>query len=386
METTPSALRATLGFTKAEHVSADHERPGTLRAQTVPPDADPTRSWEYHSCDLYDLAAPETPEMTLPEAGFQSIDLSGNVDLQQALDRVRDEDRVSEESAEALRASLRGAHLPLGEGRSLHVEHIADEGLIQRRAGPNGLDVNPGGIQGSNGHGGAPVIHADQDVFGTPLHQLMNGEAPNTFRHQTHDTHNHDSSLFLLNLWIPIQQITRPLVLMDRRTLDQDRHQLRYALPVTRFLDRDEQTNVNDIWAFLPHPEQKWYFRSAMGPDQGYVFDTLGAPHGACILPGEPVLERLHLDLGQACDAASDSDATRLREIAAASRPDIGATTTPAIRKASSRMAKLLDEAKLRADEVCAASEDWTARARTAMDAVIRKSVEMRLVATLQSQ
>ena len=31
---------------------------------------------------------------------------------------------------------------------------------------------------------------------------------------------------------------------------------------------------VNDIWTFLYDPPQEWYFRSIMGPDQAYVFDT----------------------------------------------------------------------------------------------------------------
>ncbi len=240
-------------------------------------------------------------------------------------------------------------------------------------------------MRGANGHGAAPAIHADQDVFGTPLEQLMKGAAPKLFRHRTPDARNDDSSLFLLNLWIPIQQITRPLVLMDRRTLDQKRHQLRYGLPVTRFLDRDEERSVNDIWTFLPDPAQQWYFRSVMGPDQGYVFDTLGAPHGACILPGEDALEQLYRDLGCACEAVAAGDGDALRRVAAPAPRALPEVTTDALRQAWWRMAELLREAGARPSEICAAGEDWTARARTAMNAVIRKSVEMRLVATLTS-
>lgn len=385
MDANTPELRAPLGFTRAEDVSPDDDRPGLLRARTLPLGVDPDAAFDFRSCALNDCADPGVPEPGLEEAGFETIDLSSHARLQEALASVRKEDRVSDEAAEALRASLSGARFRLGNGRTLRIEHVADEGLIQRRAGPNGLDVNPGGMDGANGHEAARTIHADQDVFGTPLEQLMKGAAPDLFRHQTPDARNDDSSLFLLNLWIPIQQITRPLVLMDRRTLDPQRHQLRYGLPVTRFLDRDEEQSINDIWTFLPDAAQEWYFRSEMGPDQGYVFDTLGEPHGSCILPGEEALERLYLDLGRACGAVADEDVDALRGLAAAEPPALPEVTTEPIRAARLRMTELLREAGTRAGEICASGEPWTVRARAAMDAVIRKSVEMRLVATLTS-
>jgi hypothetical protein len=383
MEAPSPELRAPLGFSRAADVSPDEERPGLLRARTLPFGIDPDEAFDFRSCVLHDCADPETPEPGLEQAGFETIALSHIAPLQQALAAIRDEDRISDASAGALRASLSGARFFLANGRSLRVEHVADEGLIQRRAGPNGLEVNPGGMDGANAHGGARTIHADQDVFGTPLKQTMKGAAPTLFRHRTPDARNDDSSLFLLNLWIPIQQITRPLVLMDRRTLDQERHQLRYGLPVTRFLDRDEESSVNDIWTFLPDPAQKWYFRSVMGPDQGYVFDTLGEPHGSCILPGEEALEQLYLALGRALEAVAAGGVGALREIAAARPPSLPDVTTEAIRHAWLHMTELLREAGSQAAEICASGQHWSLRARTAMDAVIRKSVEMRMVATL---
>ncbi len=356
-----------------------------LRARTLPFDVDPEGLFDFRSCVLRDCADPRVAEPGLEEAGFETVDLSGHASLQEALATVRDEDQISDAGALALRASLNGARFRLRNGKRLRIEHVAEEGLIQRRAGPNGLDVNPGGMDGANGHGAARTVHADQDVFGTPLRQLMNGEAPKLFRHQTPDARNDDSSLFLLNLWIPIQQITRPLVLMDRRTLDAQRHQLRYGLPVTRFLDRDAERSVNDIWTFLPDASQKWYFRSVMGPDQAYVFDTLGEPHGATILPGEDALEHLYRDLYRCCEAASEGDAEALRERASAPPPPLPPVTTDAIRSAWSEMAAIAREAGSRADEIAAGDASWIARARAAMDAVLRKSVEMRLVAMLTS-
>jgi len=386
MEPTPSRLRASLGFTRAEDVSPDDERPGLLRARTLPLGADPAEAFDFRSCVLNDCADPRAAEPGLEEAGFETVDLSGNPKLQEALASVRDDDRVSLAAAEALRESVTGARFRLANGKVLRVQHVADEGLIHRRAGPNGLNVNPGGMDGANGHEAAQRVHADQDVFGTPLDQMMNGAAPGLFRHRTPDARNDDSSLFLLILWIPIQQVTRPLVLMDRRTLDAERHQLRYGLPVTRFLDRDEARSVNDIWTFLPDPAQSWYFRSKMGPDQGYVFDTLGEPHGSCILPGEEALEQLYLELGRACEAVAAVDASALGAVAAAQAPALPDVTTEAIREAWQRMTALLHEARTRAAAICASGELWSSRARAAMDGVIRKSVEMRLVATLTAE
>lgn len=385
MATSSPELLAPLGFTRIEDVAPDDARPGLLRARPRPPGGDPNETFDFHPFALHDCADPQTPVPDLEHAGFETVDLSGHPDLQRALTTIRTEDRVSDAAAEALRESLRGAQLHLSGGRSLRIEHVADDGLIQRRAGPNGLEVNPGGMDGANGHGGAAAIHADQDVFGTPLRQMMKGSAPDLFRHLTPDARNDTSSLFLLNLWIPIQQITRPLVLMDRRTLDAKRHQLLYGLPVTRFLERDDEMSVNDIWTFLPDPAQTWYFRSEMGPDQGYVFDTLGEPHGACILPGEEALEALYETLDRACDAVAANDPGALAALASTTPPALPEVTTTAIRDAWRHMAALLREAGTDAAAICDAGEGWTSRAREAMDRVIRKSMEMRLVATLSA-
>jgi hypothetical protein len=382
MGSSPSELRVELGFIRAEDVSPDGEREGLLRARTVPFDVDPREAFDFRLCVLNDCANPQTPEAGLEHAGFETVDLSGNAPLQQALGTVHDEDRLSDASERALRESLIGACFRLSSGGTLRIEHVADEGMIQRRAGPNGLNVNPEGMNGANGHGAARTIHADQDVFGTPLRQIMKGAAPDLFRHQTPDARNDNSSLFLLNLWIPIQQVTQPLVLMDRRTLDQRRHQLRYGLPVTRFLERDEDARVNDIWTFLPDSAQRFYFRAVMGPDRGYVFDTLGEPHGSCILPGEDALEQLYHALGSAQEAVVKGDMEALGT-AAGTSSTLPSVTTEAIRDAWRCMTELLHEAGRCALEHDTPGEDWRARVRAAMDAVIRKSIEMRLVATL---
>ena len=63
--------------------------------------------------------------------------------------------------------------------------------------------------------------------------------------------------------------------------------------------------------------------------------------------------------------------------------PPLPEVTTEAIRNAWQAMADLLHEAATRANETASSGDSWLSRARTAMDASIRKSVEMRLVATL---
>ncbi|MEM7288200.1 MAG: hypothetical protein AAF480_17765, partial [Actinomycetota bacterium] len=261
---TVARVEAELGFARPDQVVQDHERAGMLRARTEERGA--PEVWDYRTCAVHDMADPDAAPRHLDDAGFEAVDISEIVDLQAALAQVAADDAITETADVALRSALQGVTLRLADGRGLRVDYIADDGLINRRGGPNRLNVNLGGADGRNGHDAAVGIHADQDVFGVPLRKLMDGTAPEVFRHRTPDGTNDDSSTFLLNLWIPIQQVTNPLVFMDRRTLDQQRHQLRYGLPVEGFLDRDEDERVNDIWKFLPDPDQEFWFRSDMGP------------------------------------------------------------------------------------------------------------------------
>lgn len=369
-------MQGTLTFTRPVDVVADEERAGLLRA--VPASDDD--AGDPHRCELHDLALSGTVEPGLEHAGFETVDLSDNLALQHALDDVRELDQITDAVNVAIRASLEGSHFGLSSGASLRVDLVVEDGLFHRRSGPNGLDVNPGGIDGTNGHGGAQFVHGDQDVFGTPLRQLLHGAAPDMFRHVTPDGRNDDATTFLLNLWIPIQAPVQPLALMDRRTLDAPHHQLRYGLPVDGFLDRDEEESVNDIWNFLHDPDQQWNIRSDMESDQGYIFDTLGTPHGAAVLTGEDALEELYLALHRRCEAHERGATAALSTHTPALRPPTEAT--PTILETWHRMAALIEQAdKSPAGEVSA--DEWCRQAQAAMDAVIRRSVELRLVATL---
>ena len=365
-------VRGTLTFTRPDDVVPDEERPGLLRSRSV---REGDAAGDEHICDLIDLAAPDAAEPGLEAAGFETVDLSGNARLQRALRDVCDRDQLTDDAAATIRESLAGMRFRLTDGTELRVDMVVDDGLFHRRSGPNWLDVNPDGIDGINGHGGAQFVHGDQDVFGTPLRQLLGGAAPDMFRHVTPDGRNDDASTFLLNLWIPLHAPVQPLVLMDRRTLDARAHQLRYGLPVDDFLERDDDATVNDIWSFLYDDGQQWYVRSEMGPDQGYVFDTLGTAHGAAALAGEDSVEAGYLALRDACTALERGEiaaSPKMAELA----PDASAS----VRDLDRRMRGLLERLReLSTDEV----DTWRTEAEAAMDAAIRRSIEMRLVASV---
>lgn len=374
-------VRATLTFTEPDHVTPDAERPGLLRADFAAEDG----TGDVHVCDVIDLSAPGAIEAGLETAGFETIDLEANTALQRALDDVRQRDRLTSETAAAIRESLTGMEVELASGSRLRVDLVVDDGLFHRRAGPGWIDVNAGGIDGVNGHGGAKYVHGDQDVYGTPLRQLMHDTAPDTFRHVTPDGRNDDAPTFLLNLWIPIHAPVQPLALMDQRTVDGVRHQLRFGLPVDGFLERDEDAAINDIWRFLYHEDQQWFVRTDMDSRQGYLFNTLGTGHGAACLAGEDVLAPLFLALSEAVGAIGSGDApVTAIDVSTPEPPD---DASDAVRDAWTRMAQQVD----RANAMIAGSgsdagwEEWRTQTVGALDSVIRRSVELRLVASVMA-
>ena len=375
-----AAVEAELGFSKPSEVTDDHEGRGLKRAVTRPIDGEFAEQFEYRRCKVRDLCASGQPTPDLRRMGFETIDLLQSDALQSLLSDVKEAGEISAEQASQLRRHLRGGVFPLSRGKCLKMLHVAPEGLVMRTGGPNGLKVNAQlEMTEMNHHDVALAIHGDQDVRGTPLKQLMRGNAPWMFRHQTPDGSNRLSPLVLVNLWIPLQQITRPLTLMDRCTLDAANHQLRYALPTDTFLDRSEDMVLNDIWAFLHDEAQHWYFHSSMGHDRAYIFDTLGEPHGSFILPGEDVAERYYLQLRQLRE--------QLKSGSAVQRPPGGdmalpTDTTAPLRRAIESMAALA--ASVPVDNPGQPAVDvWLARAEEAMDSVVRKSLEMRVVALL---
>ena len=381
-----ATLTVRLGFVPRSVAVPDAERPGLLRAGARAAAPYAREALEVHECPATDSCQPSSDQPDLLGFGFDAVDLSPLDDLQQACARVRDAGSVTDEDADVIRSSLQGAVLRCAGGQAVTVRFLADEGFIMRKAGPNGIPVVGPRSQGMNGHGGATSVHADQDVFGTPLTQLMDGRAPQLFRHDSPDGHNHDAELMLLNLWIPLQQITQPLVLADGRSIDRPRHQLRYGLATESFLDREDDMAVNDIWTFLHDPGQRWYLRSAMDHRSAYLFNTLSTPHGACTLPGEDVAERCYRALEDAEEAVTRGDVAAL---VAAVDPIRHPETAPGVPRslvtAIDAMGDVADEAHTHAADVCGDGADaWLDRACRARRGVVRMSLEMRVVVSLE--
>lgn len=374
-----------MGFVPGSVAVPDADRPGLLRAGPRAAAPYAREDMEVHECRATDTCQEGSTQPDLLELGFDVVDLSPLDDLQQACARVREAGSVTDEDARAIRSSLEGAVLRCAGGQAVTVLFLADEGFIMRKAGPNGLSVVGPRSQGMNGHGGATSVHADQDVFGTPLAQLMDGRAPSLFRHDSPDGHNHEARLMLVNLWIPLQQITQPLVLADGRSVDRRRHQLRYGLATDTFLDREDDMAVNDIWTFLHDPGQRWYLRSAMDHRDGYLFNTLATPHSASTLPGEDVAERCYRALEDAEAAVARADAAALGE---AVDPVLRLEPPPAAPRplcdAVDAMAAVAREAHADPGHVCGdGAEAWIDRSRRARRQVVRMSLEMRVVVSL---
>ena len=305
-----------LGFAPASVAIPDPDHPGLLRAGPRAGTPYGHKNIEVHLCAATDCLAEDAVRPDLPAFGFDTVELASLGAVQETCAAVRSAGQVTDAQAAAIRAALDGAALPTSSGRPLRVLHIADEGFIMRTAGPNGMSLVGPRSTGINGHAGATSVHADQDVFGTPMAQLMDGRAPALFVHDSPDAHNHEGSMFLVNLWIPLQQITQPLVLADGRSIDRRRHQLRYGLATDSFLERDDDLVINDIWSFLHDDGQQWYFRSEMDHRCGYVFNTLSTPHGAGTLPGEEVAEWCYRNLELAEAAVARGDAAELADLA----------------------------------------------------------------------
>lgn len=375
-------VTAELSFARAEEVSRD----GALgRARTIPVAAEgEAGAFDRRRCSIVDLAG-GGPRPELWTQGFDVADLSGHGRLQAALGRVREAERLGEGDAAAIRRALRFASLPLGSGGRLRVLHVAREGLFMRRALPGG----EARALGPGEHDAAIAVHVDQDVDGTPLRQLLGGVAPRLFCHDSPLHHNHRGRLWLVNVWIPIEQATRPLALMDGRSLDRRAHQVRYGLPVDGILEgRAEGMRVNDIWKVLHDPGQRWCFDSSLDAGRAWVFNTLSTPHGSFVVPGEAraaarraaVLAAVAAlgreDVAGARAALSSGDAVRTMEEAA----------TESLGRAIAAVEGLLAEGQARLAACVTAREagDWPARARAAAERLVRRSIEMRAVALLR--
>jgi hypothetical protein len=367
-----STVRSALGFARPERVGPDPERPGVRRSATIEPQPLNGTTLAMHECEIRDLAADDAPAPRFDDAGFTIVDLPDHRGLHDALRAALRDEQLRAHHEAAIRRSLERTQLRLRDGTRLLILHIAEEGLLFRREGPAGID--PGGpVDGGVRHGGAVNVHADQDVLGTPVRQLLRGQAPRLLRHDAPDSTNRRSPLQLVNLWLPLRQVVRPLVLMHSASLDRRRHQCRYGLPTEGILDRSGEGAVNDIWAFLHDEAQAWFFHSELELGQAYVFDTLSTAHGSCALPGEEIAADRYLRLVAAEEAVRDGGTAALS--AAAAARGVVDVPTESLRRAVAAMDEVLDEAgHLEASAVDA----WRRRSEAARASVVRSSIELR--------
>jgi hypothetical protein len=366
-----TSVTAPIGFAPVEAVVADHERSGLLRLPTRSI-GDDDRGVAFEPCTIRNLDTAERAP-GFAEAGFEAVRLPEQRRFVPLLAEIRDAGAASDDQVGRLRELLTGAVIELADGSRLRVDHVADEGVIVRQAGPDGIEVD--GAE----HHGAVNVHIDQDVLGTPLRQLFDGAAAEVFVHASPDSHNDTSSHHLVNLWLPLQQVTRPLTLMDGRSLDRRRHQLRYHLPVEGFLDREEGQSVNDIWACLHDPTQEWWFRPEAELGDAYVFDTLSTPHASFVVPGEDVAADRYRRLGAVVDAVRAGDPGRGHELAWAPPLELDPAAPEPLRAAVDAMDAVLSEARAATGDL---DESWCSRAEAARDAVVRRSLELRAVVT----
>ena len=375
-----------MGFLPGSYAIPDPEHPGLMRAGTRAAAPYGGESVEFWECSATDCHQSDGIALDLFDFGFDTVDLSVFTDLQSVLARVREAGAVTDADATAIRSAIRNAELRCSNGLTLKVLHVADEGMIMRKSGPNRMAVVAARTNGMNDHGSATSVHADQDVYGTPLVQLMNGRAPELFRHDSPDGHNHEAPQMLLNLWIPLQQITQPLMLADSRSVDRQRHQLRYGLGTDLFLERGDDMVINDIWMFLHDDAQRWYFRSEMDHRTAYVFNTLSTPHGAGVLRGEDVAEACARALEAAEEAVTRGDVSGLLDAVSDVQSDVvPGASTPALTDAIATMLGLIERAGSDPGTVCGpASREWLESSRAARTADVRMSLEMRLVVSCQ--
>ena len=373
-------VTAELAFTRAEEVTREA---GVARARTLPPAAmQAPGAFARRPCEITDLAQGALrPELWTH--GFDVAELAGRARLHAVLERVRQVERLGDDDAAAIRADLRLASLPLASGGRLRLLHVAREGLFLRRALPGG---HPRALAPGE-HDAAVSVHIDQDIDGTPLRQLLRGLAPRLFRHDA-PLHRNRGRLALINLWIPLGQVTRPLALMDGRSLDRRAHQLRYALPLEGILDgRQDGMRVNDIWTGLHAAGQRWYFDSTIDAPRAFVFDTLSTPHGSFVLPGEARAAALRDAVLAAVEALTRASHDAAR--AALARPidpaiaALAPATAPLAAAIAALEALLAEGRALLAAPPAADVDAWAARASAAAERLVRRSLEMRAVALL---
>ena len=114
-----------------------------------------------------------------------------------------------------------------------------------------------------------------------------------------------------------------------------------------------------------------------MNHERAYVFDTLGAPHGAATLQGEDVAEIYFRKLSEIIDCVDRGESL----LTIGDRETLPAVP-PAAPDSLRQLLLAADELMREVAEVSAPiKSEWADRARAVAQLFIRQSLEMRLVA-----
>ena len=155
MTTPATTIPVRLGFTPPSAAIADPDHPGLLRAGERTAGPYGRGAIEQHPCPATDLCADGAPTLDLLDLGVDTVDLSPLDELQQVLAEVAAAGHITEEQASQIRSALSGATLRCTGGATATVQFIAEEGLLLRSSGPNGLSVTRPESSDMNDHGAA---------------------------------------------------------------------------------------------------------------------------------------------------------------------------------------------------------------------------------------
>jgi hypothetical protein len=378
-------IQGVMGFALPNDVVQDSERKGRLRANTQSQDySEVSEVVDFQQCDMHDLCSGKY-DIDFFKMGFDKINLSDNPKLQTLLNKIKAQGFLEKEDIKNMRKVISGSVFQLSNGKRLRMVYVAGEGMLIRSSGPNGLAIQyDETLPTHSKQAAAMMVHGDQDVYGFPLKRIMKGAAPWIFRHNSPDGHNKFSPVNLVNIWIPLQQINMPLCLMDRTTLDNQKHQLRFEINVQDTLQRKADHARNDIWTFLHDPKQQWYFSSEMNNDNAYVFDTLGMAHGAAVLPGEKQAEQYFLRVSACQKALKEANRETFKENATKAKLDLPANMTKPLTIAIANLELVLENAAKNAEAIfiegSSGASEWSKNAEAAKKVLIRRSIELRAV------
>ena len=277
-----------------------------------------------HSIHLHDIRNSAQPP-GLVTKGFTLFQLANNKRLQSILRTIHSTAVLTEHDKKEILSSLSMKSFQTSDQKhNVRIVYPVPDGLFLRQAGPNKLKVYDN--EGRECMPSAENAHVDNNVDGT-LKQLMRGWAPWIFHFTSPGKKNHVSPLFIMRIWIPLQQPVRPLCVLNQQTFNRTREQIAFHLPTGDFLQKEQRSlngllshgvkddlSLVDVWHTLHGEQQEWWFQSDMNYTQALAFSTLDGAHTSCSLPGESVLAELYHHLNAIMRMIKENDETQLSE------------------------------------------------------------------------